>query len=205
MENYTQTSFIPKKPVNTRRLGRSGSIFSFLALFLIIITVGLSITLYIYQRNLTIKIKNLNQSLITSKDRFDEKTLSEIQLLDKRLKASKLVLSNHTVISPLFTLLNELTIPSVQFIKFSSKVDSTSGKDVIIKMSGFAKDYKSIAIQSQVFNSDKAKDLKDIVFSNLSILDEPEIKGYISFEVSFRMNQVLYESLILKENAVLNN
>lgn len=200
MENSFQTSFIPRKPLAVERpqvvAKRPLGIFSFLAT-LILVGVGLVFAfLFFYKKSLIAQKVQLSTSLGSARAGFEQDTISDLELFNKRISASKQVLVGHTVLSPFFNLLGSLTIPSIQYTKFDQSVDE---KGFSVKMSGVARDYKSIAIQSQVFNSSKGKYLKDVVFSNITLSDSKDTKGYVTFDISFSVDP----SLISYENNVL--
>ncbi len=204
--NSFQTSFIPKKPIlsattSSPRVHESMSIFTFLAIIFLIISCLASLGLYLYRGTLIVKVKTMQASLKATKSDFEADTISELQFFDKRMSASRGVLAGHKVLSPVFSLLSSLTIPSVQFTKFTT--DSTEdGKNINVKMSGVAKDYKSIALQAQVFNSNQGKYFKDVVFSNLTLSEDKEHKGYVKFEIAFSVDPALisYEKNISQTN-----
>ncbi|MDQ5971501.1 MAG: hypothetical protein QG566_447 [Patescibacteria group bacterium] len=201
-----QTSFIPKKPIMneplhrvSKPMQRSVSIFTIIAFISVALVGGAYAGLYFYKANLTSKIESSKKSLALAKESFEPETIADLQLYDKRITASKQVLASHVVMSPFFELLNSLTLPSIQYTKFSAE-GGTDGDDFMVKMSGNAKDYKSIAIQASLFNSSAGKYFKDVVFSNLTLSDEKDKKGYVTFNVSFIVDPVLlsYEKQILK-------
>lgn len=178
---------------------RSVSIFTVIAIFSIIVVGGAYGGLYFYKSTLSVSVANAKKSLNLAESSFEADTISDLQLFDKRIAASKQVLASHIVVSPLFELLNTLTLPSIQFTKFSYS-GSTDGKSYSVKMSGNAKDYKSIAVQAGLFNSNAGKYLKDVAFSNLNLSDDKEKKGYVTFDVSFNVDPILlsYEKQLAK-------
>jgi hypothetical protein len=183
MENSFQTSFIPKKPLtpvgpSSSHSNASKSLFSILATLLLVV---LSITaggLYFYKGYLNQQKKVLSTSLEKVRATFEQDTISELELFDKRVSASKQVLNGHIVLSPMFTLLGNLTIPSIQYTKFSHE---TTEKGFFVKMSGVARDYRSIALQADVFNSAKGRSFRNVVFSNLT----KDKNNAVGFDVEF--------------------
>lgn len=181
-----------------RPVQKSVSIFYVIAFVLLIVVGGAYAGLYFYRSGLTASIAEAKKSLKLAEGSFEPEAISDLQLFDKRVIASKQVLASHIILSPFFDLLSSLTLPSVQFNGFNISVGS-DGKNFVVKMSGLAKDYRSIAIQAQTFNSNEGKYFKDVVFSNLTLSDEKENKGYVSFDISFYVDPVLmsYEKQIL--------
>ncbi len=144
--NSFQTSFIPKKPIVSATSAvkvapESMSLFLFLSIVLLVISLLASGGLYVYRGMLVGKVTSLQASLAATKSDFEKDTISELQFFDTRMSASKQVLAMHRVLSPFFSLLGTLTVPSVQFTKFSAETGD-DGKTLAVKMSGFAKEYK---------------------------------------------------------------
>jgi hypothetical protein len=201
MENSFQTSFIPKKSIVTTTSSTvvrtsSGGLFTILSAIILVI-VGLTAGGLFLYKNFLIKQKaELSSSLLKVKDHFDKDTISELQLFDKRIAASKEILSAHTVFSPVFSLLADLTIPAVQYTRFS---ESVGDKGFFVTISGVALDYKSVALQANAFNGSKGRYFKDVVFSNLN----RDTSGSVSFDLSFSVDPALlsYEKNNLLEQA----
>jgi hypothetical protein len=206
MENNSfQTSFIPKKPLVASTdipttVSRPLGLLNFLSILSVVIVVALYGGLFVYKNILLKNLNNLHTSLQSSQESFEKDTIEDLQLFDKRMSVSKQVISGHIIFSPFFELMNQLTLPNVQFTKFE-QTSSVDGRSFLVNMSGIARDYRSIALQAQVLNSDKGKYFKDVVFSNLGLADEKDKKGYVKFEISFSVDPTLlsYEKFVLQE------
>jgi len=199
MENSFQTSFIPKKPISTinTTVKTPKSIFTTLAIILLIIVSIASVGFFIYKSYLIKQKDSLSAILLKVRGTFDQGTINELELFDKRSSIAKNLLDNHTVFSPTFKLLGNLTIPTIQYTKFNLAVNKN--KDYEVRLSGISKDYKSIALQSDVFNGNKNNYFKNVVFSNLT----KNKKNYVTFNLEFTIDPVLlsYEKNILLEQA----
>lgn len=199
MENSFQTSFIPKKPMTENPRSRSRpqtSIFTVLA-FAIFIIIGIaSAGLFLYKNYLVQQEKTLSTSLETVRNSFEQDTINQLDLYDKRISASKQILNNHIVLSPMFSLLGSLTIPSIQYTKFDYE---NNNKEFDVKMSGVAIDYKSIALQADVFNDAKGRYFKNVVFSNLT----KDKNNNVNFDIDFTVDPELlsYQKDMLLEQA----
>ena len=213
MENSFQTSFIPKKPVvpapSAAPLASSHttSIFSLISVGLLILVGVMAGGLFLYKNYLTNQKEVLSASLGRARDSFEKDTIFELETFDKRVSASKKILTSHIVLSPLFTLIGDLTIPSIQYTKFEHQM--TDKGVFYVKMTGIARDYKSIATQSEIFNSSKGRYLKSVVFSNLTtteIKDKENKKTSIGFNVEFIVDPVLlsYEKSLLNTKPTSN-
>lgn len=184
MEQNFQTSFIPKKPivedrdVSKRPIGIL-TILSFFIFFAMIISLG---GLYFYKSNLTKSIAEMEKDLTIAKNRFEPEKINQLQVLDKRLSASSQILTEHISISPIFEALGEITMKSVRYTKFSYDLGEGGNDNVMIKLSGVATGYRSVALQADLFSENK--NMIDPVFSNLSLDD----KGSVVFELAFSVD-----------------
>lgn len=204
MENSFQTSFIPKKPITTttnsgNKIKQPTSLFSLISIFLLVIMGILSAGVYLYKGFLQTQKQTLSEQLLKSRDKFEKETIEDLELFDKRSKSSKQVLDGHIVLSPMLALLGSLTIPSIQYTKFDHK---TTEQGFTVSMSGMAKDYKSIALQADVFNTAKGRFFKNVVFSNLT----RDKTNNVLFDVKFDVDPSLlsYEKDILLDQGTDN-
>lgn len=202
MENSFQTSFIPKKPIvfasaNNGREKQPINIFSIITIFLLVVSVLASVGLFVYRIYLEKQKETLSSSLLVNSGTFEKNTIMELELFNKRTDSAKQVFDNHIVLSPLFTLLGDITIPQIQYLNFDEKVDEKGIVSVTIK--GLANDYKAIALQSDSFNSEKGRSLKNVLFSNLS----RDKKNNVGFDLSFDIdpNLISYEKDSLLKDA----
>lgn len=183
MDNSFQTSFIPKKPIitNARTTRPPTSIFTVLSFLLLVIMGVSSLGLFLYKNYLIKQKEVLSASLSTVRDSFEKDTINELELYDKRVSAAKQILGSHIVFSPMFALIGNLTLPTIQYTKFDQKTD-TDG--FTVKMSGVSQDYKSIALQADVFNTAKGRSFKNVVFSNLT----KDKNNNVTFDISFNVD-----------------
>jgi len=134
---------------------------------------------YFYKSIVTKNISEMEKNLNIAKNRFEPAKITELKILDKRLKASNAILSNHITVSPIFNALSEITMKSIRYTKFSYDMGDSQESRIIVKLSGKGLRYSSIALQADLFT--KNKNLIDPVFSDLS-LDE---KGNVLFKLEF--------------------
>lgn len=198
MDQNFQTSFIPKKPIlkESTTYARPVGIFFIFSLFVLFTVLVASGGLYFYRTILTKKISNMDNTLNIAKNRFEPSKITELQLLDKRLKASSDILSKHITITPIFNALEESTMKSVRFTKFNYDLESEDRVVVNIRMSGVAIGYRSIALQSDLFA--KNKNLINPVFSNL-MLDN---SGNVVFDLDFSVDPsfVNYKQTLMNQS-----
>jgi hypothetical protein len=199
MEQDFQTSFIPKKPLIDNRVvvPHQVSLLTLISAFIFFTMLLVSGGLYFYQNLTANKIKEMGDSLNLSKDRFEPSRIKELQVLDKRLKAVDEIFSGHTTIAPIFKILQEITMKTVGYNKFDYKLGA--GKDsgsVMVKISGQAADYRSVALQADLFS--KNENLVNPVFYNFSL--DPQ--GNVLFDLDFSVdsNFVNYKQTLLTES-----
>lgn len=203
MDQNFQTSFIPKKPVvKEEPTNKPVGLFTIIALFFFVAMAIGSGAIYLYKKNLTKKVVDMEQALFLAKGRLEETRINELQELDKRLIASTEILSKHIAVTPIFQALQEITRKEIRFTKFSYELgtdqDQNSGR-ILVKLSGVARSYKEIALQAELF-SIKNKLLIDPIFSNLSLDD----KGNVLFDLEFLVDSSLvdYKQMLQKEMRV---
>lgn len=181
MEQNFQTSFIPKKPIVQERsnTSRPVGLFLILAIFIFLTMAASAGGIYFYKNIVSKNIVEMEKNLNLAKNRFEPSKITQLQVLDKRLKASQEILAKHVAVSPIFEALSEITMKSVRYTKFGYDLGTSKEAKVLVKLNGQAARYSSIALQSDLFK--KNKNLIDPVFSNLA-LDE---KGNVLFDLEF--------------------
>ena len=198
MEQNFQTSFIPKKPMIEERSIRTQSvslltIISILIFFTVLIGTG---ALYFYDGILKKNITSMENDLNLARNRFEPSKITQLQVLDKRLNASNDILSKHIAISPIFKVLQSITMKTVGYTKFSYDFGNNIDSKINVKMNGSAIGYKSIALQSDLLA--KNKYFIDPIFSGLSLDD----KGNVLFDLEFSVdpNFIDYEKTLESTN-----
>ena len=181
MEQNFQTSFIPKKPMIEQRATPVRSvnalnIISVFILFAVLLSTG---GLYFYKGVLAKDIAKMENDLNLAKNRFEPSKITELQLLDKRLRASTEILSNHMAVTPIFQVLSAITMKTVRYTKFSYSMGDEKNAKVNVKMSGIAIGYRSVALQSDLFAENK--NIINPIFSNLTL----DPSGNVQFDLEF--------------------
>jgi len=204
MDQNFQTSFIPKKPIVEER-PRSGKPVGFILVISVLIFLSMVSSaggVYFYKSIVTKNIAEMEKNLNIAKNRFEPSKITQLQVLDKRLKASHEILSKHIAVSPIFKALSEITMKSVRYTRFGYDVGASKESRIVIKLSGQASRYSSVALQSDLFK--KNKNLIDPIFSNLALDD----KGNVLFDLEFSVDphfvdykQTVEEELSMSQNA----
>lgn len=198
MEQNFQTSFIPKKPLIEHR-EKSAPAFGLLtvvAIFILVTIVLASAGLFFYKGIMAKNIRTMEDQLNIAKNSFEPAKITELQVLDRRLRASAQILSGHIAITPVFTVLQDLTMKTVRYTKFTYVLGDENNSKVTIKMSGIAVGYRSVALQSDLFA--KNQNIIDPVFSNLTL----DTKGNVIFDLEFTVDPAFvdYKQTILTQS-----
>ncbi len=180
-----QTSFIPKKPLAEVRAPakatRSFGLLSLISTILFFATIAAAGGVYLYKASLASQVNELSTSLDRARSAFEPSLVETLQILDKRFNASKEVLANHSTISPVFKSLEDLTLKSVRFTKFTYEIPADTNM-LTVKMSGSARSYTSIALESDMLGRNKY--FQDVVFSNLQL----DAAGNVGFDLAFTID-----------------
>ena len=187
MDPQFKTSFIPKKPIVAPAGGYRASstinLFSLLAVTLFIIALVLSGAAFFYKSLLAKQIQSNKATLERAKGAFDPELIERIIKLDSRIETSKKLLSEHLALSPFFDFLATVTLQTGRFSDFSF---SYLAKDKIkVEMKGQAESYASIALESDLLNSQKY--LNGVVVGDMAL----EPSGMVSFKVEATVNPAL--------------
>ncbi|OGI71009.1 hypothetical protein A3C60_02340 [Candidatus Nomurabacteria bacterium RIFCSPHIGHO2_02_FULL_37_45] len=167
---------IEERVVKTRSIGLLNVLSVFILFTILLVTVGL----YFYKGIVTKSITQMENTLNLAKNRFEPAKIAELQVLDRRLRASSEILSKHIAVTPIFEALQAITMKTVRYTKFN--YDFGQDKKIIIQMNGMAIGYRSMALQSDLFT--KNKNLIDPVFSNPTLDD----KGNVLFDLEFSVD-----------------
>ncbi|MHB1330799.1 MAG: hypothetical protein ACYCY6_02420 [Minisyncoccota bacterium] len=184
MEPKFQSSFIPKGPLATAgtatKVSRQSdrSILGTLAVFVFVLSILLAGGVFAYEIYLGTDIDKMGADLKAARDSLEPEIINRISDLDERIVSTKNILESHTIISPLFTYLEEWTVSNVRFTRFAY---TTTAEGLIIEMSGEARGYSSVAQQAQIFGAEDSP-MKSPIFADLNLDEEGKVT--FSFEAS---------------------
>lgn len=192
MEPSIPTSFIPKRPVDSNAepapyRNRSIGLLSLLT-FVIVIGTGLAFgAVYLYEKQLTSQKVKLEQEINQARDGIGTDFVTDMKRLDSRIDGVKDLIKNHIVVTPIFQALQDATLRSVQYKDFSYSIKADPSNKtqpiVLVELTGSAKNYATIALQSDAFSANKL--IKNPVFSNLTVDDKTRT---INFKLVFSVN-----------------
>lgn len=199
MEQNFQTSFIPKKSIVKERAISAPSvgivsIISLFAFFAILVGTG---ALYFYKGVLEKNIVEMKSTLEKTQNRLEPATLAELSALDNRLIAATKILENHVAVTPIFEVLQSITMKTVRFTSFDYALPTESSPLVSVKLSGVAIGYRSVALQADLFA--KNENFIDPIFSNLQLDD----KGNVIFDLTFSVDSgfINYKQSVLTKSS----
>ncbi len=201
MEPIVSTSFIPKRPVSTEpvspaRRNAAVGLFS-LVTFVIVAGTGLAfVGVYLYGKTLESQKTQLQSQIIQAENGLGSSFISDMQRLSQRISGVKTLIDNHVVVSPIFAALQATTLQSVQYKTFTYEFVTDAGtgsKAVQVTITGVAKNYATLALQSDAFA--KSSVIRNPVFSGLTVEDKTQ---QIDFKLVFTVNaaDLSYETFI---------
>jgi len=203
MEVKMQTSFIPKKPVIQDTSEGSGiSLFLLLAIIIFIVTTALAGGVWLWQKSLVAQTEKEKAELVAAKASYEEDTINSLIRLNDRIEESKVLLSNHIAISPVFLMLEKNILRNIRLknMKFSY-----AGSDKIkLDLSGTASNYDALSKQSDAFGSETLrKFISQPVVSDFN----PTVDGSISFNFTALVDPglVSYEKTLVDSDNFVNN
>ncbi len=191
-----QTSFIPKRSLDTNtRVERADTvsiftILSVLIFFIVIIGAG---GIFLWKKNLEKEILDVKSVIIREKDSFSSEDINQLAKLDKRLISGGQLLDSKLYTSKIFELLNQNTIKTVRFTKFTVDPSLVDKEKLKITVSGQAKDYASLALQAHIF-SGLNDSFIDYDFSNLTL----DLSGNVTFDMNATLAK---KSLVFNANS----
>lgn len=195
---FQKTTFIPQRPIvpGTTRITHTAvthrrepvGLMSLASVIVFIFAILAVAGVFSYKSYLDNHIQTLGGELSQLQTSFESSQISELIDLDNRLKAGKVLLSQHLSISAFFELLQSLTLQSVQFTDFSYKILPVDG-DISVYMRGKARNYTTLVLQSDILAQNKS--VKRSEFSNLDL----DSDGNVVFRVNlvFNARDLLYK------------
>lgn len=203
MEPQIPTSFIPKRPVSTepvaaRHSSKMVSIVSVLAVVAVLAAVVSYAGVYLWGKQLTSQKVKTDTQINDARNGIGTDFLASMKRLDARILGVKTLLGKHIVVTPIFQALQDTTLRNVQYKTFTYAFvpdPKTKAQVVQVTLTGTAKSYSTIALQSDAFT--KSSLIRNPIFSNLTVEDKTSL---ISFKLVFTVSpsSLSYESLVAK-------
>jgi hypothetical protein len=205
MEPQLPTSFIPKRPImmgapTEDHRSRAVGLLSLITAIVVVATLISFGFVYVYQRSLSVQKTKLEQSISDARNGVGTDFLADMKRLNSRIAGVKTLLERHIVVSPIFDALQATTLRSVQYKTFTYEFTTdpaTKLQMVKVMLSGTAKNYGTIALQSDAFTQSLL--IKNPVFSDLTVEDETTS---VTFKLTFEVapSDLSFASFIAKAN-----
>jgi hypothetical protein len=200
-----QTSFIPKRTLDTTPVRRADtvSVFTVLSTLLFFLSVIALGGVALWQRSLESEIASVEKTISDQKKNFSEDAIKEITALSNRINSAQTILNNHVYTTRVFQLLEQNTVPSLRFTKFTVDPSQTEKGSLKVTLSGQSNGYASVALQSYVFEQLRLEEgiMSGYEFSNLT-LDQA---GNVLFDLSATVDKKVLDSGFIVRKVNLPN
>jgi hypothetical protein len=161
-----ETSFIPKKTIpKTAEKGGTISFFLLISVIIFITSIAILGGTFLYKGFLVKGLEESASILEKEKGGFKPALIEELTRLDARIESTKIVLNKHLNLPALFEFLEENTLKSIQFETFDYIFKSEDS--ITINTKGIARNYASVALQSDIFGDSKY--IQNPIFSKLNV------------------------------------
>jgi len=136
MEQNFETSFIPKKPTveKKEKVKRPTGLLTVGAVLIFVTVILGSVGLYLYKQNLEKTLIQKAEDIRLAESRFEPKRITQLEILGRRLSASKEVLSEHIATSPIFSELSKLTRKQVRYTDFTYQFSEEHQKAPCVRL-----------------------------------------------------------------------
>lgn len=194
---FPPSSFIPKGgaqysgPTASRKR-HSNSLLMTTAVVIAAIAVLAAGGVFFYTQYLESNLSDKKQQLAQAQAAFDPEIIDELEQLDMRINAAEDILNDHTVITPVLTVVESITLESVQLISLAvmspdvvaqeEKRDEAGPRRVEVSLVGVARDYAAVALQSQALAENES--IQNPILSNFTLNDQGDVEFAIEFSLS---------------------
>jgi hypothetical protein len=199
MDKVINTSFIAKQSLapNSRPGLQPGGVVLMIAWILLFLSLAVFGGTLAYRSLLTQEIKapcaptsagsevqkcGLVASVGREEKNLDRNTIVLLQRADAKLRLADQLLAQHVDILPVFRLLEEITLPSVSYTKFSYTPNA-------LALEGRALSYEDLAVQSEKYAADKER-VKNAIFSDINL---DSTRGDVVFKLALTLDPKLVE------------
>ncbi|MEX0933243.1 MAG: hypothetical protein WDZ74_00675 [Candidatus Paceibacterota bacterium] len=214
MDEKFRSSFIPKQPLVGQESGsprytkrRRESSSPFVGLSVLMFTLSLLVFGGVWGYTLFVEreIQDMEVRLEEQRQQFQPAEIAEYKRFDDRLKVAASILNNHIALSEIFSLLEEVTLPSVRYTTFDFSKDeivsteaevdgvivqTPASERLSIALGGEAGTFEDIALQAEEFK--KNQFVRNSTFSTFQLNEtgmigfaiqatlDPSLIGYVS-------------------------
>lgn len=157
--------------------------FAVISLVVFLAVAALAAGIFLYRGFLVREIRASDTQLVAARKSFEPEFVDAARRLNARLEAATQTLLRHTAPSLLFALLERRTLEQVRFHNFS--FEAKDEKSFSLSLSGEAKSFNAVALQSDVFGEEKR--FTSPVFSNFTLND----RGNVLFQFKTTVDPAL--------------
>ena len=188
MANFKPASFIPKEPISsdddTKKSGgpRRTSIIMLIASIITGFAVLFAAGVFGYKYYISSQLEAKKQQLQDVQSAFEPELIRDLISLDTRIKKAQTLLQDHTAVTPVFSLLEDETIQSVQINEIEMDIVA-SGMEVDAR--AIAQDYASVANQADALEENSI--IQNPSVSAFAQGQESESQTGVSFEMQFTL------------------
>jgi hypothetical protein len=153
MEPQFQTSFIPKKPVDSgvKIIGAKSptSIVSIVVWAILTLTIIASVALFAYQKLLQSEVSQAQVNISAAKEAFQPDTIAQLVNVSNQISFTEKLLQSHVLTSRVLDTLETLTLKKITLTDFSYSADSGTPT---ISGTGESQSYNALAQQPKRFS-----------------------------------------------------
>lgn len=204
---FPPSSFIPKGgaqysgPIASRK-HHGPSLILKVSILIIAIAALAAGGVFFYSQYLESDLADKKQQLTQAQAAFDPEIIDELEQVDSRINAAQEILDDHTVVTPVFEVVESITLESVQLtsltvispemVEQEQDDDDQRGARVEVSLVGVARDYAAVALQSQALKENEV--IQDPVLSNFALNDQGNVE--FSIEFSLAPEYMAYETTL---------
>ncbi|MDP3735476.1 MAG: hypothetical protein Q8R39_03560 [bacterium] len=192
MDTRFKTTFMSKQPIMAasqkrhRTLGPSADLLGIVVSGIFVLAFLFAAGTFLYERLSIRRVVVLEKTLAEAREAFEPAVIEELKRDDARMKAAEVLVAGHRAATPLFRVLEDETLRSVQYSSFAYTVEGGPGGK--LKLDGRARGFRSVALQADTFGSQP--DLINPVFSNL---DQDVKTGFATFDFEAQIGKRLMD------------
>lgn len=184
MESQIKSSFIPQDTVTPvkRRIvvGNGGDLLVLVATILMVASAALAGSVFLYNKYLENSIASKQQSIQRAQAAIEPALIKELSKLDSRLNASDLLLGAHISVASVFSVLEQVTLQSIELTDFSMVTEAPDSIKLTLK--GLARSVNAIALQSDLYS--RSGVITSPIFSDINRTND----GLTQFRVDAELN-----------------
>lgn len=217
-EKDLNTSFIPRESFSgdggndrqqkrTKEDSSSGSgsqrglLFTISAAILVAIILAAG-GVFLYKTHLQSQLEEKRQELQQAQSAFEPDLIADLTRLETRLNSAQGLLDQHTSYTPIFRIMEDTTLASVQYTSLSITPPENTGQQAnnqqdspqgaTVSIGGVARDYATVALQSEALSEHES--VVNPILSDFNVNENGDVEFAVEFSVA--PASVFYENTI---------